>query len=819
MLTDPGTAKLDWQSGYYSLRKIVNEEMRLSRPYYYQFAHSESFSHSQRAFNSRNDTILESLKQDYYLKVEPNGYFFISGVAPGDYLLDLQPVAFEHGVLPERMAPIGNLLQTVSIPEVTGQSHLDIGTFIIPVSDESQTSKSVVRKTDSLPPSTEVPRKTEPTTRRHDLQIDVVDWVTSEPLPNIQIEMEEKWWTEGNLGKNQKQTFTTDAKGTAWLRNIDSSANSMRILIQSQGYVAQERVIFRRYQPLPEAMLFKLELGKEIVGYIEDEKGNPVPEVDVQLYFTTERQRYPALYSVSIPKTNQQGRWSYQGVSTFTKSVKAKFSHPFLSLDLKYGDNSPLGAGVTIPFNRSNLAPVQTTLVPGGQIRGQVVDEAKEPITSASVRLENGSDVPSKTNQWGWFQFPGSFAGTLQIQVTAIGFAPKLVSLEVSPETVPLEIILTKGNHVHFKIVDPSGTPIPKVPLFAMSWEKTNRPLGLEQGLTDENGEYTWMSGPPDSVDFMIRHEGYNMHQEEDVTPREEPYIITLTPSLVATFDVTNESAEPIEHFSIDRGLLFRLQSSSKINKYWLQNAQSGLFGHAKISSQQETSTPGTLIPNQYIYRIEALGYEPFETRIVDLEESPVTFDIQLKKRDGRLGILIDSENHPIPDEWVSLVAPSQDPLIKRGRNRWKTGQDTPLKTNSGGQFYIPSKKVDTWFLVASDEGFALSTNTGTEQQLVVQPWSTITGTVRESEHTVPGQQLGFCLVLPKDSDMKSPFFSDQALTKADGSFEFDRVPPGLIEVFAIPKEAKAPSTVRVLHSIELEPGSTKSIHIDLDHL
>jgi hypothetical protein len=353
-----------------------------------------------------------------------------------------------------------------------------------------------------------------------------------------------------------------------------------------------------------------------------------------------------------------------------------------------------------------------------------------------------------------------------------------------------------------------------------MEWEKTERPLGLEQGLTDENGEYTWISGPPDSVEFMIHRNGYNVHYEKSVTPREEPYNITLTPTLDGTIKVTDESGVPIEYFSIFRGQLFRLKSSSKIRKYWAQNPQSGFLGRARISGQQESSTPGTLIPNQYIFRVEALGYEPSETRIVDLNESPVTFDIQLKKREGHFGTLTDLDNRPIPDEWVSLITPSQQPLIKRGRNRWKTEQDNPLKSNSRGQFYIPSEEIDTWLLVASDHGFALSPNTVSEQQqIVVHPWGSVTGSVVESGQPVPGQQLGFRLVLPKDAAMKSPIFSDQAFTMADGSFAFGHVPPGLIQIIAIPKNAKAPSTGRVIHSIELEPGSTESIHIDLDRL
>jgi len=552
---------------------------------------------------------------------------------------------------------------------------------------------------------------------------------------------------------------------------------------------------------------------------VKDEEGNSVPDVDIQLFFSPRPQQITDHSRVSIPKTDQQGRWSYQGIPVSVRSVTAKFLHPLLALDPKDTRNNPSDSKATILFTRSKRAPVQNTLVLGGQIRGQVLNEAKEPITSATVRLVHNGGTTPKTNQWGWFQFPGSFAGPLRLLVTANGFAPRLFDVEVSPETAPLEIVLSKGNQVHFKIVDPAGTPIPEVGILAAKWGNTFHPPILEHGITYRNGEYRWMSSPIDAVEFMIFHVDYQTHQTDQITPRKEPYIITLAPSLVATFNVTNESAEPIEHFRIDRGRLFQLQPSSKIKTFWIQNAQSGFLGHSKLSSQQEISTPGTMIPNQYIYRIEALGYEPFETRIVDLEESPVTFDIQLKKRDGRLGVLTDLDDRPIPDESVRLITPSQDPLIKQGRNLWKTGQDTPRKTNSRGQFYIPSEKVDTWFLVASDEGFVLATNTGTEQQLVVQPWSKITGTVRESEHPVPGQRLGFRLVLPKDSDMKPPTFSDQAIIKADGSFAFNRVPPGLIEIFALPKEAKAPSTVRVLHSLELEPGSTQPINIDLDRL
>jgi len=264
MLTDPGSAKLDWQSGYYSLRKIVNEEMRLSRPYYHQFAHNESFSNSRRAFNTRNDTMIESLKQDYFLKIDASGYFTIEGVSPGDYLLDLQPVAFEQGVPPGRRAPIGNFLQTVSIPDNDGQRHVDIGTFVIPVYTGNQ--NSTTRNPNTLHSSSNLSNKTESVTRHPNIQIDVTDRVTNEPVPYISIEVEEKWWYQDSSRKIQKQSFSTNAKGTAWLRHIDSSASSVRILIQTPGYVAQARSFSLLHHPLPKTLIFKLERGKELVG-------------------------------------------------------------------------------------------------------------------------------------------------------------------------------------------------------------------------------------------------------------------------------------------------------------------------------------------------------------------------------------------------------------------------------------------------------------------------------------------------------------------------------------------------------------------------
>jgi Fe(3+) dicitrate transport protein len=78
-----------------------------------------------------------------------------------------------------------------------------------------------------------------------------------------------------------------------------------------------------------------------------------------------------------------------------------------------------------------------------GSISGRIVDASGLPVTGALVGLDDASET-ARSGQDGRFAFPRLPSGTLELQVTAAGHAPRAVAVVVRPgATTEVEVTLT----------------------------------------------------------------------------------------------------------------------------------------------------------------------------------------------------------------------------------------------------------------------------------------------------------------------------------------------------------------------------------------
>ena len=664
--------------------------------------------------------------------------------------------------------------------------------------------------------------------REQVLQIQVIERTTNKPVPYISIDVEESWWSEKTqTSRERSQTLTTNSKGTAKAVHLDPDSSSTRIRVQTPGFVAQEKQFIRRYQALPNNYVFKLDRGTEIVGYVKDEAGTPVPDVEVTIQIRSQELTATQLTRVIVGKTNKQGRWFYQGIPKDCESVTIEYKHPRLALASekkpakrwRQAGQHPIDRlpSQRKPMKGGDRPAIQTTLSPGGQIRGQIVSEFDQPIAGARIRWFGSYSSFVKADQQGQFEFPGSYAGPITLQVTATGYAPKLVDLNIRPESGPIKVRLHPGNKISFKVVGTNGDPVPNTAIIGMRWNKTGSWLAGDQGRTNENGEYVWTSAPPGPVDFIFHSEGYIDHQQNRMTPRTEPYLVALEPAFVTEFNVTNAKGERIDVFDLHVGRQLGHPRYTEADIQWNPKVSKNFQSQWKFTDTQTFDDGQAIIPNKFIYRIDVPGYALYETRVIDLSESPVSLNIELTRDETNQGFLTNAEGQFIQDESFVLFSPQDEIKLWKGQ-RIPDAKSLRLKTNRDGHFRVPKQSPDRWLLAALDEGFALLPYLRTEksQTIALAPWGSLSGRLLKAGLPVKYQLLGYQSKTARDAGVTALNFTDRATSDNNGQFSFTHLPPGEVEIFTIPDRSANLSAGKLIATLNIAAGKNLTTDIGL---
>ncbi len=424
------------------------------------------------------------------------------------------------------------------------------------------------------------------------------------PVPDVEVHY------EINNGKRQK--VVSSHEGVLSIALPKEEVKSLRLWGLKAGYVMQ-LVQWRRYgDPLKLPAAYEVKLypqGKPIGGIVVNEKDEPVEGVEVMVLHRGGAMSWDVFTDVHDngrrTKTDASGHWKLTGYEEDLTGAHIFVEHPDhkrVAMDYRSATGQSYAA---MRDGTSKVVLKDDELI---EMRGLVSDETGKPVAGCGVTI--GSD------RWGRFDEPnsktdaqGRYRVRLQKLPTdlmtfeAAGFQPQMHSVTMATgKTGTLDIRLVRSQPLRLKLVDEAGAPLPGARLCANRWQQ-KRTLWFE-AVTDAEGRCEWNGAPTDEVQWdIVGHE--NVLRDVRTTASDVVQTIVFRPAIRFAGTVLDAgTGQHVKSFRVTRG-----DTRSSPNIYW--------ENESRRSFEDGTFTYDVWwMRFDHKVRIEAEGYEPFETAL-----------------------------------------------------------------------------------------------------------------------------------------------------------------------------------------------------------
>jgi RNA polymerase sigma factor (sigma-70 family) len=671
------------------------------------------------------------------------------------------------------------------------------------------------------------------------LQLDIVTADTGQPVPNARIEY---WRWEGTA--SARLNLTANRFGQCSVPVPRGTTTQLILVSQCDGF-ADTRLAWRpdRGEVIPEQYTLRVARSVPIGGMVVDAEGQPVAGAEVGFNTRVDAglETYPESDNFSWPfwvtaETDAEGRWridrigeaalrTIHGSATHSEHVR---SDPGVSASQDLEAVSRLIAGTHV-----------FRLGRGVVAQGVVLDGARQLVSGAKVTVGYMGEVNRReaiTGADGTFRLVGCKPGATLLTAEASGFAATTMEIDLTESSDPFEVTLSPGQLLRLRVVDANGIPVPgaRVTLdtlahFAVDL-RGQQPSPVQTRFhrqTDMDGRVEWHEAPDRELNFHISAPGYMREDGFRVIPDGVEHEIVLESALTISGTVTDErSGELIPRFRIITGLPepdiggSRRMMWSSIDRFWL-NFEGGRFHHVF----EEPAVSGTREPPRFIFKIEAEGYAPVVTRVVQAHEGEARFDVRMRSATATAVTVLLPDGRPAADADIGLVAPgSRLRLIAGGFSRegGSTSGGSLLVCDQDGQFRLSPDEAVLQVIAAHPEGFAETTPDllRMDPVLRLEPWGRLEGTYLSGGKAAADRELRVQYG-SGDFDMISTDFSTfRVKTDRDGAFAFPRVPPGRHSLVRLLVEPHGNSTGgqiwthSSLGSVEIAPGETTTVVI-----
>ncbi len=473
-------------------------------------------------------------------------------------------------------------------------------------------------------------------------------------------------------------------------------------------------------------------------GRVVNEQGEPISKVKLQLSFRIKR--YMSIWIRNV-MTDEDGRWKRRipiGLSDFTIDLL----HPeYIKQSWQRVSTDELLKGTNVLVMRRGLP-----------FRGIVKNEQGEPVENALVDTGGGegwtpySEVienckTPRTIADGSFRVGGLAAERMDIVVSANGYAPRIISIDIREEMEPVEVVLNIGKTYTGQVVDVNGRPIEAVKIDVDEWRIGNlRKSFTRIARTDAQG-YLKIENLPDEgkirLDFGKRNSGLNGFSKEVPEDLSEVDRIVMYRTPVFTGKVIDsETEEPITKFLLTNGIK---SSVSEDSIDWSRSKQ-------KVTSEDGTFTKtwsGYWITYPFdgicCLRVEADRYLAETAPPIRLGEKNEPCLIRMTKAEPWKGVVIDNEGKPVAEAEVGWVGPEEKAYINKGkfdRRGFSQQAEYIVQTDSVGRFKLPPSRDNGLIVTIHEKGYASveSRDLKNDSQLQLSPWARIEGTCVASE-------------------------------------------------------------------------------------
>lgn len=644
--------------------------------------------------------------------------------------------------------------------------------------EQIQAASAQENKTDTKTPAQqESPVKPpEPESGAGTLTVRVSEKATGHPLPDASI----RAWTG-----QAWQTNTADDKGVFTLDLGGSVPERVMIGVTEEGYVGQ-LVTLRDLSrgKLPKTIEFSLDKGTVIGGVVQDGAGRPVKGARVESYIQEPQKLDQPCVNVSLKETtDEQGRWRSTCVPAQVTRLWFNVYHP------QFADG-----GFEMPKNLKldDLRAERAVMVmkEGLAVAGRVTDAAGNPIVGAELLA--GEDYFArdwtKTDAAGRFEFlhlkPLNAAFLLTVQ--ARGYAPQRREVPSEKGLAPIEFVLQPAKLLVGRVVDPAGRPVAGAFVVTEGW---NHYCTVRwQTTTDAKGMFTWDYPPADAIEIRISKKAYREIKPSVTANGLEQTFVLAQPVTIQGSVTDGRTGKPVGQFKVTPGIQDKSGDSItwQTSDGWFKWFTDGRYSYTFSSDGRA-----------YAVRIEADGYVPGESRLVDANEPQATIDIVLAKGEGPSGYVFDADSRPVAGAEVYW---KNDPMIENGQPVNKQYL-TRATTDSSGHFAFPPDNRKDTLVALCDRGMGIVTcdelaRTGS---ITLTPWARVQGDLRIGRQPGGNRKLQLsCQSQVVQKQLASLYYD--TTTDQTGRFVFERVCPGEFALYN--------------QEYQIAPGQTLELHL-----
>ncbi len=668
-----------------------------------------------------------------------------------------------------------------------------------------------------------VARASEPTAEAKSVRVIVLD---SSGTPIEGAAISRSVWTEQKDFKANEE-YATTADGVAEVA-LPQTMRILRLWVRKDGFAG----LFANWSApatnaLPQELRVVMEKGTTVSGIVVDSNGQPITaaRIDAQLDEGGEQtnSETPFRYIDDLDqngeavRSDEQGRWSLANVPPGDDlKLLLRVRHPDYIQDEYYGKLAA-ASGVTTKQLREGTARI---VMPRGEVvRGQIADEAGQPIPQAKVAWSRESKWMASNyttaDDQGKFQLPPMTNGKLFLAVAAKDKKPQFEQIDVTPAMPPVQIALEPGRELRLKIVDAQGQPIPEVRALIEQWGSVYSGIvggelqllnGISPEKTDEHGIYAWTSAPDETLKLRLRKSGYGDYEGE-LTASEQIHEITLhTQVVISGAILDDQTGEPITPAMVTPVSHHPQAPDDPI----VQASQIRVIESGRYSFTEAFWHGG----QELVLQFEAMGYRPKRIGPFGPTSGAVSMDVRLERAAPLRGRVLGVDGQPIPGATVAFTTKDTSLIV----HDWTyESEGLSKRTDAEGGFAFVATTTPVVMIASHESGYAEVALDVDEQpgDLQLRPWSRVEGRVMRAGEPVVGETVYLNPIRMLGGENPHVQDSFNATTDGSGRFMFDRAPPVPSHVspyVTVWRETKLMSGESV--PLDLQPGKNHAASI-----
>ncbi|GMW00514.1 MAG: hypothetical protein AMXMBFR84_16510 [Candidatus Hydrogenedentota bacterium] len=571
-------------------------------------------------------------------------------------------------------------------------------------------------------------------------------------------------------------------------------------------------------------------------GFVRDEAGAPVTFASVELMHDVPS----GMVTTSQAMTDEKGHWTRMLPENVT-GLQVRVQHPqFIptTVDEEYKDP---------PLARMKDGTSEIRLRRGRTVKGLVQNEKGEPIPDALVLCgrfysytpggyEPNASTPiedmttTRTNANGEFELACLAPGEVTMPVSAKGYAPAIAKLSVGETANEIQVTLPKGGTVKGRIVDTQGNPLSGGYAYGNQWVMDQQYQISMSALADENGQFVLDNVPMEgtvSLSFGVRgidgrrDRRFLSMTSNEMTPREEPYVITMyMPPVFKGKVVDDETGQPVTDFWVKNGWIF--SNSESVD--WIQMSSPSHFENAADGSFEKKVDGVHLsypINVTFVVGVFADGYYESVSPAMQPGEELAPFEIRLKKGAPVTGRVADAQGNPVAKANVVWVGSNTKAFVENAivAPRYGGQPEFTVETGDDGLFSLQRNAESGIVLVLHESGYAHinATEHAPGGDVLLTPWARVEGMVHLAADAEKNAMMQLKPLSQEDyAESGRVYWMFSQTAHVDGRFEFDRVPSIPLEVGRM---VIAAQRAELSHTTTLTPapGETSIVHIGGD--